>query len=360
MSTYVLVVLAVVVISSTALFYILRRNHLLNLSLVLSISTASILISIIFPFVLGTFINYSVNRFNIIWAFLIIVLVYITLVLLLTVLIASMITEETEKRINQFFRGIPGRIHAFRQKQSGLGSDDGINADACLETAAAEDSSTGNNLTDDSSRDELQQAQNNSEKFIDSSINTGTMGIENIVENSEIVGKNSTDEHTYQDDTEAHEIEVEDPEREDEGLISEEHSGEGLIIGQEAVNDDTEAVSTAAAYEDNSSAESDTGPIDMNQAAETDAVEALDLEGLIDEAFRLKQNGDLEGSILHYMYALDRVPGKDLAFWIILDICVLYKSLGQTELARDVLESCIATYGDVMDAAVRAEIESNL
>lgn len=80
----------------------------------------------------------------------------------------------------------------------------------------------------------------------------------------------------------------------------------------------------------------------------------------IDEAFRLKENGNYEGALLHYMNALTQKPANDLVFWIILDICSLYKELGQLELARDILESYVINYGNVMDASVKNEIERNL
>lgn len=90
------------------------------------------------------------------------------------------------------------------------------------------------------------------------------------------------------------------------------------------------------------------------------ANEDLSIAQYIDEAFRLKGLGDFEGAILYYMYALDKNPDKDAVFWIVLDTCVLYKELGQIELAKEILESYVSSYGDLMDVAVRAEIESNL
>jgi hypothetical protein len=80
----------------------------------------------------------------------------------------------------------------------------------------------------------------------------------------------------------------------------------------------------------------------------------------VDEAFRLKELGDLEGAILYYMYALDRKPVKDLVFWIVLDICVLYKSLGQIDFAHEILSSYVGDYSDMMEVSVREEIERNL
>ncbi len=86
----------------------------------------------------------------------------------------------------------------------------------------------------------------------------------------------------------------------------------------------------------------------------------LTIEECINEAFRLKGAGDFESAILHHMYALDKKPNKELTFWIILDICVMYKSLGQRELALDILNSYYETYGDTMDISVKEEIRKNL
>jgi hypothetical protein len=87
---------------------------------------------------------------------------------------------------------------------------------------------------------------------------------------------------------------------------------------------------------------------------------SLTIEDCINEAFRLKGAGDFESAILHHMYALDKRPSKELTFWIILDICVMYKSLGQQELALDILNSYYETYGDTMDISVKEEIRKNL
>jgi tetratricopeptide (TPR) repeat protein len=88
--------------------------------------------------------------------------------------------------------------------------------------------------------------------------------------------------------------------------------------------------------------------------------ENLTIDECIEEAFRLKGQGDTEGAILYYMYALDKNPQKELTFWIVLDICTMYKNLGQSELALDILNSYYEIFGNIMDASVRQEIESNL
>lgn len=88
--------------------------------------------------------------------------------------------------------------------------------------------------------------------------------------------------------------------------------------------------------------------------------QAVTIEECITEAFRLKEDGDFEGAILYFMYALDKKPQKDLTFWIILDICVMYRSLGQQDLALEILNSYYEIYGDVMGTWVRDEIIRNL
>lgn len=87
---------------------------------------------------------------------------------------------------------------------------------------------------------------------------------------------------------------------------------------------------------------------------------SMTIEECIDEAYRLKVAGDAEGAVLYYMYALDKKPQKDLTFWIILDICVLYKSLGQQDLAMDILNGYYDIYGDEMDSSIKEEIIRNL
>lgn len=99
---------------------------------------------------------------------------------------------------------------------------------------------------------------------------------------------------------------------------------------------------------------------EQEKAGRMDSTMNLGIDECIEEAFKLKQNKDIEGAILYYMYALDKEPERDLVFWIILDICALYKSLGKADLAKEILDSYVSTYGDVMDEEVRNEIERNL
>jgi hypothetical protein len=88
--------------------------------------------------------------------------------------------------------------------------------------------------------------------------------------------------------------------------------------------------------------------------------ELTDIDAFIEEAFRLKKQGDLEGAALYYLYVLDSRPSRNLVFWIVLDICVIYKELGQESLAMDILSGYAEKYSEVMSYDIRKEIERNL
>ena len=65
----------------------------------------------------------------------------------------------------------------------------------------------------------------------------------------------------------------------------------------------------------------------------------------IDKAFDCKVAGDLPAAISYYMKGLDSKAEKELIFMIVLDICVIYKQLGQSELAKEILSVYIEKYG---------------
>ncbi|MCX7748181.1 MAG: hypothetical protein N2645_15045 [Clostridia bacterium] len=99
---------------------------------------------------------------------------------------------------------------------------------------------------------------------------------------------------------------------------------------------------------------------EQNEDVELSDVRVQDADFYINEAFALKESGKYDEAIISYMYALDQKPDDNLVFWVILDICVLYKQLGQVEFAKEILNSYVTSFGSVMDAAVKQEIEKNL
>ena len=60
------------------------------------------------------------------------------------------------------------------------------------------------------------------------------------------------------------------------------------------------------------------------------------------------------------MDALDKKPDNEVVFWIVVDICVIYKNAGQTELAQDILKTYIDEYESIMSNDVKELILQNL
>lgn len=96
-----------------------------------------------------------------------------------------------------------------------------------------------------------------------------------------------------------------------------------------------------------------------------ESVPYLDLNGLslnelIDKAFVLKENGrEIEAASL-YIEALSRKPDDEAAFWIVLDICSIYKNSGQAELAEDILLTYIDEFEHLMSEEVKDQILQSL
>ncbi len=86
----------------------------------------------------------------------------------------------------------------------------------------------------------------------------------------------------------------------------------------------------------------------------------LTVDQCLEKAFEMKQSDLLEDAVKYYMYALDKNPENDIVFWVIVDVCTIYKTLGKADLAKDILESYTEVYRDVMEDNVKYQIEKNL
>ena len=89
-------------------------------------------------------------------------------------------------------------------------------------------------------------------------------------------------------------------------------------------------------------------------------VKQLDLNSCVLKAMDYKDAGRKPEAIEYYMAALEKGPKGDMVFWIVLDICALYKQLGLSILAQSILEGLTSKYGDAIAPEVRAEIMNNL
>lgn len=103
----------------------------------------------------------------------------------------------------------------------------------------------------------------------------------------------------------------------------------------------------------------DNDRIKSNEEMANDNTE-LTIEQCIERAFELKSDGQLLEAVDYYIQALDKKPDDQLIMWIVVDICSLYKQLGQNNLAKEMMESYIETFGDNISPQLKEEIMRNL
>lgn len=103
-----------------------------------------------------------------------------------------------------------------------------------------------------------------------------------------------------------------------------------------------------------------------NHSAEVERTEGIDetdsngsVESFIDLAFQAKTEGRFMDAIELYIQALEKRPDAQLVLWIVIDICSLYRQMGQEELAKEMMESYIESAGDTLNQQMKEEIMAN-
>ena len=118
--------------------------------------------------------------------------------------------------------------------------------------------------------------------------------------------------------------------------------------------------------EDEPSTEKETDEIEREDAGfvekQTDIEHdnAKEFEEYVSKAFGYKKDDNFEEAILQFTFALDNAPDEESVFWIVLDICTVYKKMGQVDLAKDILESYVKEYGNSMNEYLIEQIKNNL
>mgnify|MGYP001115447476 CR=1 FL=1 len=99
MGTYIVGMISTVVISTMVLIYILKRNNLLNFNLVAAIGISSIIICVGVPVAFSRIVSmeFKNSGFGPIISLLITILIYVTCVLVTTVIISLFITDKKAK-----------------------------------------------------------------------------------------------------------------------------------------------------------------------------------------------------------------------------------------------------------------------
>lgn len=86
---------------------------------------------------------------------------------------------------------------------------------------------------------------------------------------------------------------------------------------------------------------------------------ATTVEQYIDLAFTAKKEGKLMEAIEFYIQALEKKPEEQLILWIIIDVCSLYRELGQESLAKEMILSYIETAGNSISQEVKDDLIKN-
>lgn len=317
-TTYAIAVICAIVVSSVFMFLIFNRMRLLNFRLLLAVTLASLISAITLP---GVFNAISANNSgasefkNLLAVMVFSVAVYILLAFIMSLIISRVVPVKPERR--------------EASEPSGTGAAPAEYGPKWMSAIAAAES-TGQ-------AESAAQAESS---------------VPGEISAAETEGAGTTEIPA--------EAEAEDEVKPADALNYLEQIYDNMMYDK-----DTEAANNGEyAHKDENNPEKS-----VDSAENTDKMgienkvqesENLTIDECIEEAFRLKEQEDGEGAILYYMYALDKKPRRELAFWIVLDMCVLYKTLGQRELAYDILNSYNVAFGDIMDDSVRKEIEYNL
>lgn len=351
MFLYSVIVVAVVALASAVFMHLFKLHKLLSMSVLLAIAASTMVTGILFPLIWGSVMNWSAGTaapvpVSILGTFTIALLIFLALLLVLTVLISSLVTEKNMTRLSgKFAFAAIGRTAARLQvlrtwvypihRHSRKSEPAEEKSETFPETASA--------VEDAIPSEDTAEGKNILEKSVDTNENLDTMGVEccsnigQIGEETEQNGKNEPDKPMPFAENGIHAVD------DDEMALPYEDITPYISPLSEILPEPSELVAV-------------TEDVDTH----TDEASGASVESQIERAFSLKEAGDLEGALLCYMQALDKLPDDELVFWIILDTCVIYKTLGQVELARDILHSYWERYGSSMGSAIRMEIERNL
>ncbi len=138
--------------------------------------------------------------------------------------------------------------------------------------------------------------------------------------------------------------------------------GENLVLPQNEHAVHGEALSASEAENE----EADVAAQGQNHGAEqvflqeTAAETELSAGSLVMKAFESKDRGRKDTAVEYYLKALEHKPDREMVFWIVLDVCTLYKQLGRMELARIILEGMVDKYGTIIQPEIKEEIIKNL
>ncbi|MBP7175005.1 MAG: hypothetical protein KBA53_02155 [Thermoclostridium sp.] len=355
MQLYIYISIAVVLISTATLLFIFHRNHMVDLRYRIGLALSALVAcagSLLFPGLLSIFSENTALRFFIV--FFLTLLLYILVLFIAMILVFQIVSKEKvdsfiqkleeKKQKRKDTRELKLKEKEEKAAQSNVGlvsnpqqvvsteavlmpDENSINkTDADIIERITPDivdkekqtaNSAGDMLADERSKENVQGQVENSEEAADAPDTDDQMERTINLADDLKIDENFT--VNVQDNVESSEKVVDTPD----------------IIDKMGIDEVTDSVQPAP--EQDSS-----------------------LETLIKQAFLLKQQGNAMEAAVLYMAALDQKPDNETAFWIVLDICAIYKSTGHQDLAEDILMSYIDAFEHLMSEEVKDQILQSL
>lgn len=405
MAYYEVSILITILTTSLIAFYLLYKANDLNLGILISISTGSIILGLTFGPAFKKMLDLimgitNINK-NIVLALSILAVLtaFLIFILIISIVISMCIPERIVSvncglLINKFGTGLKNKImiNSLKTRMSEFSNDMteygkkliniynkfklkksvdtkeiidkmGIEKNAGIETGGG-NSEIDNATYSDTFIDEKQTDIADSEPEMETEI-------------SETVAKEAS-EYIREDiapEPEQIEIAAYDGLVMDEAAASDEFTidlaaEEGLGIGsmneQKETEDDEPTGNTFInsesydAFDDDLEEEIGYVSVESTFILKKQEEELGDADSLVLKAFSCKGEGKKQEAIEYYFKALEHRPDKQMIFWIVLDICTLYKQLNLNKLAVSILESLVSRYGDVIEPDIKEEILNNL
>lgn len=131
-----------------------------------------------------------------------------------------------------------------------------------------------------------------------------------------------------------------------------------VSVNEEETTDETEIISNIHIESANTKGVVEQFVYDTDDWSED--IAEVNADSLVMKAFECKDNGRKDQAVEYYMEALQRDPDRDMIFWIVLDVCTLYKQMGLNDLAQMILEGMVQKYGSIIQPEMKQEIMKNL
>ena len=421
LSAYDISIIATIILTTLVAFYLLYSAKELNLGIVIAISFGAITLGILFNptfKMLLDFLSHSMNfsrKFALVLALVIILIIFLVAVLVLSLILSLLIPKkflniDLGRYIDRFIsllttffkktaKSIGDLKYKFKKPVDTTEIIDKMGIDMDNQQVSSVDMSTemkdnvSNPLALDLAAgeatlmDNVETAHKESEQHIELDMTQLIAAIEKAekqseLDISELEAEVEEDEQQTElemaeliaaiekagDQVEFESTELEAAIEESEQQVEPEAAELEAAVEESEQQVELEAVELEVAIEDVEqqveleATELEAAIIEAESASTANNIDLkqLDLNSCVLRAMEYKDAGRKSEAIEYYMAALEKAPKREMVFWIVLDICTLYKQLGLSILAQSILEGLASEFGDAIAPEVRAEIMNNL